>query len=504
MNSLALVLMVLANGTSPAWPGDWPMWGRDQTRNLISPEKNPPADWQIERKDDQGKVVKEARNIKWSVQLGSITHGHPILSDGLLWLSTNNSQPRDPLLKRDAGVLMCFRASDGQFLWQHVTPRLTETTEDWPWGTVSVPLVEGDHLWFTTNRCETICLDIGPLRRGEGVPKVVWTVDQIKEFGIVPYSGGMGFLPPGGVAQHKDWLYAIANNGAQFDQDTKIRKVRKPAAPSLLCLNKATGKLVWQDNSPGKNIQEGQWSTPLVAEVKGRAQVIVGQGDGWLRSFDPATGKLLWQCDLNPKGSVSEPGGKRNSIVATPVLYGDRVYLGMGQHPANNTGWSRLFCIDPTKDGDISPELDAEGGKGKPNPNSGIVWHTGGAVPKELDKDLAERGYLFGRTVTNCVIHEGLLYAAEIDGYCHCFDALTGKHYWVHDLKEAVTGSPTWIDSKVYLTTDFGNLWILTAGREKKAPRTMDINHAAFCAPIFHRGVLYIATSHQLHAIQEK
>ena len=34
---------------------DWPMLGRDSTRNSVSPEKNPPLDWD----------VKTGRNIKW-------------------------------------------------------------------------------------------------------------------------------------------------------------------------------------------------------------------------------------------------------------------------------------------------------------------------------------------------------------------------------------------------------------------------------------------------------
>ena len=66
---------------------------------------------------------------------------------------------------------------------------------------------------------------------------------------------------------------------------------------------KDNGQVVWQDNSPGKNILDGQWSSPLVIETSGRAQVVVPQGDGWLRSFEALTGKLLWKFDINAKTS---------------------------------------------------------------------------------------------------------------------------------------------------------------------------------------------------------
>ncbi len=40
-------------------------------------------------------------------------------------------------------------------------------------------------------------------------------------------------------------------------------------------MNKNTGKVLWTDRSPGKNILHGQWSSPAVAELGGVAQAIV-------------------------------------------------------------------------------------------------------------------------------------------------------------------------------------------------------------------------------------
>src|SRR3979490_2803707 len=64
---------------------DWPMLGRDKTRNPVSPEKNAPTEWDI----------KTGKNIKWKAQLGSITVSEPILAGGLIWIGTNNDSPRD-------------------------------------------------------------------------------------------------------------------------------------------------------------------------------------------------------------------------------------------------------------------------------------------------------------------------------------------------------------------------------------------------------------------------
>ena len=81
-----------------------------------------------------------------------------------------------------------------------------------------------------------------------------------------------GFAPS--AAAYKDLVYFVTGNGV----DETHSKVPAPDAPSLVCFDKNTGKLVWKDNSPGKEILAYQIYSPLVAEVKGRAQVIAPQG----------------------------------------------------------------------------------------------------------------------------------------------------------------------------------------------------------------------------------
>ena len=56
-----LLTMVFAPALVVA--ADWPMWGRDKTRNMVSPEKNPPVDWQVELRKD-GKTSICAR-LMW-------------------------------------------------------------------------------------------------------------------------------------------------------------------------------------------------------------------------------------------------------------------------------------------------------------------------------------------------------------------------------------------------------------------------------------------------------
>src|SRR5690606_37697904 len=134
-------------------------------------------------------------------------------------------------------------------------------------------------------------------------------------------------------------------------------------APSFICMDRNTGKVLWTDSSPGANVLHGQWSSPAYAELGGVGQVIFGGGDGYLYSFDAAgedgKSKLLWKFDCNPKDSVYVLGGSatRNHIIATPVIYDGLVYVSVGEDPEHGEGDGHLWCIDPTKRGDVSPTL---------------------------------------------------------------------------------------------------------------------------------------------------
>jgi len=105
--------------------------------------------------------VKTKKNVKWMAQLGSQSYGNPVVAGGQVYAGTNNELVRNPKEPGDRGVLMCFRESDGKFLWQHANEKLAAGRAlDWPFqGVCSSPLVEGDRLYYVTNRCEVMCLD---------------------------------------------------------------------------------------------------------------------------------------------------------------------------------------------------------------------------------------------------------------------------------------------------------------------------------------------------------
>jgi outer membrane protein assembly factor BamB len=187
--------------------------------------------------------------------------------------------------------------------------------------------------------------------------------------------------------------------------------------------------------------------------------------------------------------------------MATPVVHENKVYVGVGQNPDDGVGVGHLWCVDITKTGDLSSEVALEDGstKSKPNENSGVVWHFGGPAPKG-----GNREYLFGRTLSTCAIHDGLLYVAELDGFVHCLDAKTGQHHWDHDLKSAIWGSPYCVDGKVYIGNEDGDMYVFAHGKEKKLLGQIEMGRPIKTPAVAANGVLYIMTDTHLYAVAQK
>ncbi len=516
MRALAFVVVTCGVAAGPADAADWPMLGRDGTRNGVSAEVGAPTQWSLEeRKDDR--VIRAARGIRWSAPLGSQTHSSPIVSGGLVWIGTNTAKAG----VEAHSVLKCFRVADGKQMYEYDSPKLDSRVNDPGWtGLGSSPLIEGDRLWLATNRSEVLCLDIGPLMRGEGPPRELWKLDLIKAFDIFPHVPIMG--PPRPCSIGPSWngrIFVTTNNGVGEDHV----RVPKPEAPNLVCLSKETGEVYWKDNSPGANILVSQFASPTVTEIRGQVQVIVPQSDGWVRSFEPLTGEKLWEFDINAKVAVhSLNRSTRNSLLGNAVVYEDRVYLASGQDAEKGEGPGRLVCIDPTKRGDVSSELamDADGKplprrrvqevdpkageKAIPNPNSALVWEFVSLGKKFED---AMHG-----TMSSVAVANGLVIAADRAGLVHCFDAKSGQQHWSHDTFAATWASPLIVDDKVYVTDEDGDVAIFGLSADpvvalpkvNGAPqplREISMVEPIYSTPIFANGVLYLATRTMLFAI---
>ncbi|MFQ5791861.1 MAG: PQQ-binding-like beta-propeller repeat protein, partial [Acidobacteriota bacterium] len=416
-------------------------------------------------------------NIKWVAGLGSQSYGNPVVSGGKVFVGTNNEAHYDPEITADKGILLAFRESDGTFLWQAVTDKHPAgRVHDWPFqGICSSPLVDGDRLYYVTSRCEVVCLDTegfhdgendGPYleekRRSPIDGDIVWLFDMMEELGSFPHN-----MSNSSPVSYGNLIFVSTSNG----HDESHVNVPSPRTPGIIALNKETGELVWEDNSVGENILHGQWSSAAVGEMGGVAQVVMGQGDGWVRGYEALTGKKLWEFNTNPPDAVWPR--TRNNVISTPVIYNDRVYIGNGQDPEHGEGVGHFYCIDGTKRGDIT--------------ESGRVWH--------YDQ--------IRRSISTAAIYDGLVYIPDFSGFLHCLDAETGEVQWVHDTFAAVWGSPLISDGTLYLGDEDGDVVVMQAGRKEVVLRELNVGSSVYSSPVPANGTLFIASRNQLFALSE-
>ena len=467
MKRVSTFAAVAVLASSVVLSADWPMWGGTPSRNMVSPMKGLPTEWD----------VKSGKNVKWIAELGSQSYGNPVVGEGVVLVGTNNEALRDPKQGGDRGVLMAFRESNGEFLWQATFEKLLSgRANDWPYqGIASSPLIENGTAYFVTNRGQVIAADLDGFHDGtnDGLvkdekltglhdPDIIWTFDMMEEVGAFPHN-----LANSSPVAYQNLIYVSTSNG----QDESHVNVPSPRAPSIIALDKTTGKLVWEDNSVGENILHGQWSTPTVGEVAGVIQVVHAQGDGWVRGYEAVSGKKLWEFDTNPKDSVWPK--TRNEVISTPVIVDNVVYIQNGQDPEHGEGVGHAYAIDGTKRGDIT--------------ETGRIWHY----------------QKIRRSISTAAVKDGLIYLADFSGFLHCLDAKTGQPYWIHDMFAAIWGSPMLIDDKVYLGDEDGDLTVLQHGKELKVISEMNMGSSVYSTVVPANGAMFIMNRNQLFAIAE-
>ena len=449
----------------------------------------------------------------WEVKLGTRQYSIPTIDRGRVYIGASDAVVSRPgYTPTGGGVVMCVEQATGKLLWQLASPRYMAGVkppyhfDQWKCGICSGPVVDGDRVFVIGNRGDILCLDrdgqagghagattdelayMGITNRtpdtalGPTDGRIVWRYDLLKELGVIPHDVcGSTLLMVG------ELLYACTSNGL----DDRHKKVPAPLAPTLIVLDKHTGRLVARDDEKiGLRLFHCNWSSPSAAQVKGRTLIFFGGGDGILYAFEPpapaADGtvqllKKVWAYDCNPPAYRFRDGEpvpyslwNRNSpdgpseIIGTPVCHDGRVYASIGQSPVHGNGHGCLSCVEA-----------ATGRK---------IW----------DSQLVDR------TLATPAIADGLLYLPDTTGHLHCFDAVTGQRHWVHPLEAKCWIASAFVaDGKVYISTEDSVLWVLKHDKELHVLSRTQLKSRAI-TPTAVDGVLYLPTQRSLLALPGK
>jgi outer membrane protein assembly factor BamB len=166
---------------------------------------------------------------------------------------------------------------------------------------------------------------------------------------------------------------------------------------------------VWQTPRPEK----ANYASASVLRAAGRDQLVV-HGCDLVSSFDPLSGKKLWEIE-----------GATTECVATLVTDGERIFV--------SGGWPRKHV-----------EAVLADGSGK------TVWENNVQV-----------------YVPSMIVKDGCLYAVQDSGVATCWECETGKELWKERLGGTFTASLVLVGDNLYATNESGQTFVFKANRAK-------------------------------------
>ncbi|MEM6362779.1 MAG: PQQ-binding-like beta-propeller repeat protein [Planctomycetota bacterium] len=190
----------------------------------------------------------------------------------------------------------------------------------------------------------------------------------------------------------------------------------------FLAFDKNNGGMVWW-SSTGLRPSNTYRCIPVVTTVNDQRILISGGGDGHLHAFQVNTGKKVWSFEFG-----------NGAMNPSPVIDGTRLYAAHGEEIPGRATVGRVACLDISG---TQPE---------------VIW----------EKDGIEFKY------PSPMLYDGQLFLPDRQGRLYCFDATTGERLWRAKFGRNCTGSPTYGDGKIYLSSVHGYFHILDATNKGK------------------------------------
>jgi outer membrane protein assembly factor BamB len=225
----------------------------------------------------------------------------------------------------------------------------------------------------------------------------------------------------------------------------------------MVALDKRNGKELWRASRD----ERSSWSTPLAIEHDGRTEIVVSASNK-VRSYDPDTGKVLW-----------ESAGLGANVIPVPVHQNGVVYVMSGYRDP------KLMAIKLGRQGDLTG-------------SDAIVWN-----------------YTRGLAYTaSPVLYDGKLYVVTDNGMVSAFNATTGEPYYAqtrlpksYNLK----ASPVGANGKLYIATEDGDVVVLKMGEKFEVLATNTLTDQVFIAtPVIAAGELFLRSRNTLFCIADR
>ncbi|MFY9573632.1 MAG: PQQ-binding-like beta-propeller repeat protein [Blastocatellia bacterium] len=413
---------------------DWPQWRGLNNDGMARGDA--PHEW------------SDTKNIAWRVAIPGRGNSSPVIWGDKIFLTTavptngttGPGSPQPQRQGRGAGggagvgrehkfVVLCLDRRNGKVLWERVA-KVATPHEGYHhlYGSFASnsPVTDGKHVYAFFGSRGIYCYDLNG--------KPVW------EKSFPPMRMRLGFGE--GVA-------------AVLDGNALYLKFDQEQGSYLVALDKQNGKEIWRVSRD----EGSSWSPPLIVTHNGQKQIVVSATTK-VRSYDPSTGRLIWEC-----------AGLGSNVIPAPVVNGGVVYVMSGHRDPN------LLAIRLGREGELTG-TDA------------VLWTN-------------NRGNAY---TGSPVLHDNKLYFVSDRGTLSCLDASTGKpHYLQQRLPRTYNfkASPVGANGKLYLATEEGDVVVVRMGEKYEVLGVNTLTDQMFIAtPAIAGGSIYLRSQDALYCVR--
>ncbi len=432
---LIIFSMAISLGFADNWPGWYGPGGLG-----ISDEENFPAEWDM------------AKNVKWKVAIPGLGHSSPIVWGNRIFVTTAVSddpgandwakgfpqQQRSPDTAEISWQVLCIARDTGKLIWNKTAIRDTPVNFRHLKNSYAsqTPVTDGTHVYAFFGDQGMYCYDF------EG--KLIWSRDL------------------GNFKMRMEW--GTASSPVLYENLVIQTCDQETGESFIVALDKRTGEPVWKQNRE----ELSSWSTPFLYLKGNRPELIVNATTA-VRSYDPATGKLLWQC-RGPATSITSP---------TPIASNGLILVSSG------------FIRDPVRPitafipGAIGDVTLKEG----ETRSSAIAWRQELAAPY-IPSPVADDDYLY-------VLYD--------QGFFACYEVKTGREVYGKNrigMGTNFSASPIIVGGRIFCFSEDGDVYVVKAGPDFGILNTHSLGEGMMATPAVADGKMFIRTIKSLYCIQ--
>ena len=283
----------------------------------------------------------------------------------------------------------------------------------------------------------------------------------------------------------------------------------------LYSLDLLSGEVLWrQDLGPlnagfyaDAQYQWGIGNSPILYDDLAIVQADV-DSNGFIAAYDVNTGKQVWKTARNDRQSWSTPGlyrGLPGDEVVAIAPAGVRAYNPRTGQELWHYDW-KMEIIESTPVA-INGIIYVTSGKGTDQPILAIRPGARGDITprpgKPLDEHILWSKDRGGPITTSPLIYGDYLYALTDQGILRCFSARTGEEIYKQRIADEFLSSPVAVDGKLYFTSVSGMVYVVRAGPRFEQLAANSMDEVCLPTPAISDGLLIVRTQHFLYGIEE-